>query len=251
MMGRVSLIAHRGQPLSFPENSLEGFAHVAESGAAYVETDIHITADGTPILSHDANLLKLTTKQIMVSEQNYDAIKDMEAGYSERFGDQFSHCRISTLHQFSALMKQWPDVICFIELKSTSLNYFGNKAVDLTLEAVEDIRGQCVLISFEYDALAYAKSKYDIPLGWILPEWSADNQARAMELSPRYLLTRVNICPDQKSEIWAGSWEWIVYTVDKAEDISHYAGLGIELIETDRFSEIKQESDIIDVSNDF
>lgn len=251
MMGRVSLIAHRGQPLSFPENSLEGFTHVVESGASYVETDIQITADGIPVLSQDANLLKLTGKQIILSDYNYDVIREMEAGYVERFGDKFNHCRIATLNQFTELMKDWPDVTCFIELKAASLNYFGNKAVDLTMKSLQGISSQCVLISFEYDALTYAKQKYDIPIGWVLPKCSEENLKQAKKLEPRYLFVNKKYCPDDTSDIWQGTWEWAVYTIDKAEGVEHYAGLGIELIGTDRYSELTRESKIVEVSNDF
>ncbi len=251
MMGRVSLIAHRGQPLTFPENSLEGFKHVADAGVRYVETDIHITADGIPVLSHDANLLKLTGKQIIISDHSYDEIKDMTAGYPERFGDQFDHCRIATLHQFAQLMQNSPDVTCFIELKKSSLSYFGDKAVDLTIKALQPILGQCVFISFEYEALEYAKQHYDLPQGWVLPEWSEENKARATELDPDYLFVHVDMCPLEATEIWAGNWKWVAYTINKADSIEHFAGLGIELLETDRYSEIIGESDNIEVSNDF
>ncbi|MCK4707313.1 MAG: hypothetical protein KAU21_01760, partial [Gammaproteobacteria bacterium] len=149
MTGRVSLIAHRGQPLSFPENSLEGFRHVVESGTIYVETDVNITSDGIPVLSHDANLLKLTEKQIIVADHSYDEIKDMPAGFSERFGNKFDHCRIATVAQFSELFKSWPDVTCFVEIKEPCLNYFGLKAVDLIMHALKDIHSQVVIISFD------------------------------------------------------------------------------------------------------
>ena len=39
--------------------------------------------------------------------------------------------------------------------------------------------------------------------------------------------------------------------VGLVEQVEHFAGLGIELIETNRFSELMEESDIIDVSNDY
>lgn len=251
MTGRVTLIGHRGQPLSYPENSLQGFEHVLKAGANYVETDVHITADGIPILSHDANLLKLTGKQIIIADHEYESISQMSAGFAERFGDRFSESRIATLQEFSALLKDWPNVICFIELKGSSLNYFGVRAVDLTMEAIQEIEHQCVFISFEYDALLYARQKYDLPIGWVLPEWSQENQQKAKSLSPDYLFVDVDFCPTEKSEIWPDSWKWVAYTANKAVQVDHLAGLGIELIETDRYSELKQESNIIDVSNDF
>jgi len=251
MMGRVSLIAHRGQPQSFPENSLEGFRHVTEAGVGYVETDIHITADGIPVLSHDANLLKLTGKHIIISDHNYDEIKEMSAGYPERFKDEFSHCRIATLQQFVELLKAWPDVICFIELKKSSLTYFGDKAVDLTIKQLDPIMDQCVLISFEYDALVYAKEHHKLRMGWVLPEWSDENKIKALEMNPEFLFVDVEIYPQDKAELWRGSWQWVAYTINDCEQVSEYAGLGIELLETDRYTELKLECKNIDISHDF
>ena len=251
MMGRVSLIGHRGQPLSFPENSLEGFRHVAEAGAEYVETDIHITADGIPVLSHDANLLKLTGKQIIISDHSYEEIKDMSAGYPERFRDRFLDCRIATLKQFIDLVKSWPDLICFIELKKSSLSYFGDKAVDLTLRELESALDQCVLISFEYDALQYAKDNYKIRMGWVLPEWSAENYQKALALEPEYLFVDVDYCPQEQGELWNGTWQWVAYTINDCEQVGQLAGVGIELLETDNYSELKQVCKNIEVSNDF
>ena len=251
MTGRVTLVGHRGQPLSYPENSLQGFRHVMQAGASYIETDVHITADGIPILSHDANLLKLTGKQIIIADHEYESISRISAGFPERFGNTFSESRIATLREFTALISDWPNVTCFIELKGSSLNYFGMRAVDLTMEAIQGIEHQCVFISFEYDALQYAKENYDLPLGYVLPEWSKENYQKANKLSPDYLFVDADYCPTEKSDLWPGSWKWVVYTANTAKEVKHYAGLGIELIETDRYSELKQESDIVDVSNDF
>lgn len=252
MSGRVTLIGHRGQPHSYPDNSLPGFSHVLNSGAGYIETDVHISADGIPLLSHDANLLEITGKQIIISDHSYETISQMPASYPQRFGDKFKDNRIATLKEFSNLLKDWPNVTCFIELKGSSINYFGGeRAVDITVEALDEIATQCVLISFEYDALKYAQNKYDLPIGWVLPEWSQENEEKANSLSPDYLFVDADFCPQEKSDIWSGSWTWAVYTVNIAEQVEHFAGLGIELIETNRYSELKQESKIIDISNDF
>jgi glycerophosphoryl diester phosphodiesterase len=251
MMGRVSLVAHRGQPETFPENSLQGFAHALQAGARYIETDVHITADGIPVLSHDANLLKLTGKQIIISDHSYEQIKDMQAGFPERFGDRFNDCRIATLEQFCELMKAWPEVTCFIELKSSSMSYFGEKAVDLTLQALQPIIAQCVLISFDHDALMYAAQHYSIPLGWVLPDWVDDYRHKAEQLKPKYLFIDQEFCPSDASELWPGTWTWAAYTINTAQQVDRLAGLGIELLETDRYSDLIEESDNIDVSNDF
>ena len=61
------LIAHRGEPETWPENSLAGYREVLRAGARYIETDVQITADGIPILSHDPSLLKITDRNQIIT----------------------------------------------------------------------------------------------------------------------------------------------------------------------------------------
>ncbi len=236
-----AFVAHRGQPLSYPENSLEGYIHALTSGAKYVETDINFTADEVPVLSHDEDLLRSSGKTIIVAKHSYADIEHISAGYPDRFGDQFKHCRIATLQQFSTQLSQWPEVTCFIELKEESLALMGNRAVDLACEAISEIVAQAVLISFDYDALAYARHNHKFPIGWVLPGWTAENHHKATILAPDYLFVDTDFCPVEKSKLWPGCWQWAVYTINDAEGVRHYTELGIKLIETDRYSELINE----------
>jgi glycerophosphoryl diester phosphodiesterase len=45
--------AHRGGAALAPENTLEAFANALEIGVSTLECDVHITADGVPVLSHE------------------------------------------------------------------------------------------------------------------------------------------------------------------------------------------------------
>ena len=56
MPGRPEVIAHRGTPREHPENSLPGFAHALALGADALELDVHVSADGVPVVHHDAEL---------------------------------------------------------------------------------------------------------------------------------------------------------------------------------------------------
>ena len=251
MMGRISLVAHRGQPHTYPENSLQGFAYVMDAGVSYIETDIQITSDGIPVLSHDANLLELTGKQIIVADHGYTRISEIPAGDPERFGDKFSDYRIASLQQLVGLLQHYPDVTGFIELKAASIDNFGFKAVDLVMQQLQPVLSQVVLISYEYEALQYASQNYQIRLGWVLPDWLAEFWQKAVELDPEFLFINRRYCPTEAGELWHGNWQWVAFTINDPAEIKHFAGLGIELIETDRYTEIIQESDIIEVSNDF
>lgn len=60
--------AHRGSPSSHPENSVEGFVAAMEKGAAGIELDVRLAADGVPVVIHDDNLLRTHGTPELVSE---------------------------------------------------------------------------------------------------------------------------------------------------------------------------------------
>jgi glycerophosphoryl diester phosphodiesterase len=57
---RLLVIGHRGASAHAPENSLTSFALAAELGADAIELDIRLTADGWPIVMHDATVDRTT-----------------------------------------------------------------------------------------------------------------------------------------------------------------------------------------------
>ena len=47
---------HRGARAVRPENTLPSFEAALDAGATSLETDVHLTADGVPVLVHDPQL---------------------------------------------------------------------------------------------------------------------------------------------------------------------------------------------------
>jgi glycerophosphoryl diester phosphodiesterase len=54
------VIAHRGNHVDVPENTIESLRKAIETGVDYVEVDIRSTFEGVPVVMHDANV-ELTT----------------------------------------------------------------------------------------------------------------------------------------------------------------------------------------------
>jgi glycerophosphoryl diester phosphodiesterase len=56
----LKIIAHRGAPRVFPENTLPSFAAALDAGARWVELDVRFTRDYVPVVFHDPRLTRLT-----------------------------------------------------------------------------------------------------------------------------------------------------------------------------------------------
>lgn len=231
---KSNLIAHRGEPLHWPENSLCGFRAVLEAGACYVETDVQITADRVPVLCHDNSLLKITGHDLHVTAMTLVDILALPASYPERFGDRFASERITTLGEFSALLTKWRNACAFIEIKFASIQEFGvRSAVDLILEASVGARAQCIPISFDYRVLEYVRTNTGLPVGWVLPEWNGATHRLADELGPEYLFVNRRRVPGSIESLWSGPWRWVVYTANQTFDIKRLLERGFDLVETD------------------
>jgi glycerophosphoryl diester phosphodiesterase len=227
------LIGHRGEPESWPENSLAGYREILRAGARFIETDVQIAADGVPILSHDPSLLKITDQNLVITRTPSEEILSLPAGYPDRFGDQFHTFRITTLAEFAELLAQWPDVRAFVEIKHASVTAFGaDRVMDIMLAALADVLEQCILISFEYAALQHVRDCSSLPVGWVLPEWSADSHQWASDLAPDYLFVNRKRLPPPPEPLWDGPWQWVVYTVNDADEVTPFMERGFDMIET-------------------
>jgi glycerophosphoryl diester phosphodiesterase len=68
MLQLPKVIGHRGAMAYAPENTLISFREARRRGATWVETDIKLTADGVPIVMHDASLKRTTGVDRLVAE---------------------------------------------------------------------------------------------------------------------------------------------------------------------------------------
>src|SRR5437016_11481927 len=84
---RIQIVGHRGAAGVAPENTLPSFEAAWAAGVGWVETDVHLTRDGVPILLHDATLDRTTTGHGPVSAVTWEDLRAVDAGV--RFGPQF------------------------------------------------------------------------------------------------------------------------------------------------------------------
>ena len=244
------LIGHRGEPDTWPENSLLGFQSVLEAGARLIETDVQITADGIAILSHDPSVFRITGTDLPVTTSDYETLRVLPAGYPERFGDQYQDLSIARLEELVELLQQWPDARAFIEVKQASIDAHGiHKVVETVLACIEPILPQCVLISFDYPTLVNARQHCKLPIGWVLREWSDESRDRALKLAPDYLFCNRKRLPAGTEPLWQGPWQWVVYTVNVASEVAPLLERGIQLIETNCIRQLLADPELEDITS--
>lgn len=235
----LKLVAHRGYPSAFPENTLLGFQQAVVHGASYVETDVQCTRDGVPVLYHDANTRRMSGVEGSLLDRTLDELGGLSALCPKRFGDRFNGTPIPTLKAFAGWLAQHPSVTAFIEIKQQSLKRFGAEGVMApVMDALQDAVGRCVIISFDDHCIEHAAAQYDVATGWVLPAWNRRTESRARELSPAYLIAEDVQLPGRPADIWNGPWQWAVYVINDLDTALACAERGIHLVETDAIGDL-------------
>jgi glycerophosphoryl diester phosphodiesterase len=157
------LMAHRGNRVACPENTLAAFRRALDDGADILETDLHLTADDVFVCIHDATVDRTTASSGPVAGMTLDELKSLSASYGR---PEFAAERVPTLAELTALLP--PDVALALELKS---DRFLEPQVCRALVAELDrtgVRAQIVVLSFSLPRVQAVQAVApDIPIGWI------------------------------------------------------------------------------------
>jgi glycerophosphoryl diester phosphodiesterase len=153
---RPVVVAHRGGATHAPENTLAAYRAAIAGGATLAETDIHMSADGVPVVIHDPTTDRTTGVSGRVAERTWAELAPLDAG--RWFAPEFAGESLPTL---GALLDVTHDtlVLC-IEIKE------GVGLVEAVAREVDarGMRGQVIVFSFDPAALAGIRSAMpDVP----------------------------------------------------------------------------------------
>jgi glycerophosphoryl diester phosphodiesterase len=91
------VIAHRGDSVHAPENTLSAFQAAIRQGAEAIELDARLTRDGQVIVLHDPTVDRTTDGTGNASQLDLTALRELDAGSS--FSVQFRGEHIPTLDE--------------------------------------------------------------------------------------------------------------------------------------------------------
>jgi len=99
-------VAHRGGMESAPENTLAAFRAASQLGYRHLETDVHVTSDGTLVAFHDDALDRVTDRTGLIRELPWREVRAARIAGTEP---------IPTLDE---LLEEFPDTWFNIDAKS-------------------------------------------------------------------------------------------------------------------------------------
>ena len=88
--GAVEIIAHRGYSARAPENTLAAIEAAIAAGTDAVEFDLHVTADGVPVLFHDELLARTSNGRGPLRALRLAELRKLDAGtwFERRFAGE-------------------------------------------------------------------------------------------------------------------------------------------------------------------
>ncbi len=159
------VMAHRGNRVACPENTLAAFRQALLDGADILETDVWVSADGAFVCIHDATLERTTDGTGRVEERTLAELKSLSADCGR---PGFAAERIPALAEVLDLVPEGRGVI--LELKSDRLL---EQAVAARLAAeLSALRhgARAAVISFSLARVqAVKEAAPGLPIGFIPP----------------------------------------------------------------------------------
>ncbi|MCR6651777.1 MAG: hypothetical protein NVV73_09945 [Cellvibrionaceae bacterium] len=229
----VVWVGHRGYPELYPENSLLGIAKALELGARAIEIDLQVSLEGEPVLFHDEELFRVTGNVGAVRDYPMAKLRTFSAHEPHRFGKQHFPCPIAHLADVVDLLRRYPGVRLFVELKAEVFQTVPRSVfLPKVWQILQPIRQDCVLISFDLYVLRLAQEQFGCPVGWVLTLYDQQSLARIRYKPVDYVICNVRKLPLSSERPWAGPWEWFVYDVVDEALARTCAQRGVRWIET-------------------
>lgn len=223
---QVGITAHRGSSITAPENTMAAIMLAVEEGSDFVEIDVQETSDGTLVLVHDKDLLRVFGIRKGIWEASFDELKELDSG--SWFSPDFSDQRLATLDQVIKAVKGKAKLN--IELK------FNGHQKQLAKEVIRIVRDNdfvddCILTSLDYTGIQRARAAGpEFRTGVIVTSALGDITKLDGELIS---VSAGAVTRDLISRAHHANLEVHVWTVNSVQQMNKMIGLGVDHIITD------------------
>jgi glycerophosphoryl diester phosphodiesterase len=214
----MAIYAHRGASIEKPENTLAAFRRAIELGAPGIEIDVHLTADGVPVVIHDGSVNRTTNGTGLVAELTLAEIQTFDAGNGER---------IPTLAQTLDLVAGHSKLDIEVKAVAAAAAVLGEVARYPNLE--------WLISSFRWDSLEYVRQQNAAAELWVLDVAANEETvqiARQLKASLLNLEYRT-VTKEQVESLKAEGIDVGVWTVNDPAEAGRLRDIGVVAICTD------------------
>lgn len=245
-MSHGELVAHRGYPRHYPENSLAGVQAALATGACYVEVDVQLSRDGVPVLFHDRDLQRLCHRPGAIHDYSWSQLQTLDV-YASGASPRLSQAPLAALSDLVAIIPTRPGVLFFIELKRVALEQWGIESVlDGVLPMLQPVANQCCVISYQLEALKQVRERTTtLPVGAVIDTWAEREAPALVELHSDYLFCNLKSLPEQGPLQRTDAQLAVFETVDP-QQARQLLARGVDLVETFAIGEMRQALELGD-----
>ena len=221
----VLMIAHRGVSGLETENTKEAFIIAGNKSYYGIETDVHVTLDGKFLICHDDNILRVTGKDLIIEQTNYD---DIIKNKIYKFKTDINQLEFPNLTDYINICKKYN--------KEAILEIKNEVKEEDALRILEEIKSigwleHTTIISFCMINLLNIRKYYkDIKLQFLTGEFNDDLLKTLVNntISLDYYfgnLTKEIIDKMHDNNLVVNCW-----TVDKEIDADNLIDMGVDMI---------------------
>jgi glycerophosphoryl diester phosphodiesterase len=228
----VEWIGHRGAPRVALENTIAAFQAAVAQGADGIELDVHVTADGVPVVHHDAVLSQSTDPPGLrgraIAELTESEVSQGVVGRGALSGP------VPTLA--AAIEAIAPEAVAYIEVKGGS--------PEAVVAALSRCRAVYAFHSFDHDLVAQlARIAPAIPRGILIDRRDIDVEAAMKRTGAR------DVWPGRRvidrtlvTTVHRAGGRVIVWTVNDASEAAELIALGVDGVCSDDLPAVRGAS---------
>ena len=240
--GGPALAAHRGGANLWPENSLLAFKNALVLGADYLETDVHLSADGEVVVIHDPTLDRTTTGRGAVRDKRLAEIATVRL--KERDGRVTDEGVPTLAALLDVLAPSRAQLLLEIKVGPDRARYPGIEEKALALVKARGLADRVLVMAFEAPtvrrvreldgtirtALLVSKGRIDREGG--APSdavrWTAETGASHLGVE-HSVLDAATVAAARRASIGIAAW-----TVNEETAMRRVIDLGVDVLITDQ-----------------
>ena len=227
------ILAHRGLATDAPENTLLAFLSALAIGATHLETDVHASADGVAVISHDADLERTVGRVARIDELDFDELNRVDLGHAQTYPsleealDAFPEARFNIDLKSDAVVT--PAVEAILRARAVRRVLVTSFDNGRRLRAVHALPG----VATSASAVPFAGALFAVKLGLVPLARRLLRDVQAVQVPERVRGVRV-ISPRTVRRLRASGVEVHVWTINDPADMRRLLDWGVDALVTDR-----------------